>query len=61
MFVTKEEEVFIPWIENPESCIGCGLCSDTCVMGGISMTEYREEAIERFHRFIQTGLVCPLY
>jgi len=57
MFATKEEEVFIPWIDNPESCIGCGLCSDACAMGGIAMTEYQEEAIERFHRFILTELV----
>ena len=57
MFATNEEDVFIPWIENTESCIGCGLCSDACVMGGISMTEYQVEAVDRFHRFIRDKLV----
>jgi Fe-S-cluster-containing hydrogenase component 2 len=38
----------IAWIDDPDSCTGCGKCADACGLGGIAMTEYVAEARQRF-------------
>jgi len=50
----EEEGVFIPWIENPAECTGCGLCAEACVWGGIAMTAHVEEAERRFLVYSKT-------
>lgn len=60
MFATQDEEVFVPWIEDVERCTGCGLCSEACVLGGISMTAYVGEAAERFRKKLGDGSVRQL-
>lgn len=57
LHATEDEEVFIPWLENPDECTGCAKCSESCAMGGIAMTAYVDEAAERFHKFYQSGKV----
>jgi carbonic anhydrase len=37
----------IPWLSNPDACIGCGKCEDACTWGAINMTTYVEEARKR--------------
>lgn len=48
MTETNIEGIFVPWLEDPESCTGCGLCGSACVMGGVMMTEYVDMAMNRF-------------
>ena len=42
------DDEYIPWLHEPEVCSGCGRCADACGMGGIVMTEYVDEARQRF-------------
>lgn len=42
------EDELIPWLDDPDVCSGCGRCADACGLGGIVMTEYVDEAHERF-------------
>ena len=60
MFATQDEDVFVPWIEDVKRCTGCGLCSAACVLGGISMTTYVSEAVERFQKKLNDGSVRQL-
>jgi Na+-translocating ferredoxin:NAD+ oxidoreductase RNF subunit RnfB len=60
LFATEKPEIYIVWTDKPEDCTGCGRCSEGCVMGGITMTAYREKAIERFHQYIANGKVRAL-
>ena len=48
MVETNIVGVFVPWLEQPEFCIGCAKCASVCVAGGIQMTSYVDEAFERF-------------
>ena len=48
MVETNVEDIFVPWLEEPNKCTGCGRCASACVMGAISMTSYVEKAIARF-------------
>jgi len=48
MMETNVAGVYVPWLPNPSLCIGCGKCTEGCVMGGIVMTAYVGEAIDRF-------------
>ncbi len=48
MTPTNVEGIFVPWMVDTDLCGGCGLCAGACVMGGIVMTEYIEQATERF-------------
>ncbi len=43
-----DEDTFIPWLDQPDECNGCGRCSETCAMGGIAMTTFTDEARARF-------------
>ncbi|MEK6815015.1 MAG: 4Fe-4S dicluster domain-containing protein [Nitrospirota bacterium] len=40
-------DFLIPWLSNPDACIGCGKCEDACTWGAINMTTYVEEARKR--------------
>ena len=43
-----DEDTEIPWLPDPDECTGCGKCADVCGLGGIVMTEYVDEARQRF-------------
>lgn len=47
MRLHREDEQ-IPWLEDPSMCTGCGRCADACGLGGIAMTEFVDEAVQRF-------------
>lgn len=38
----------VPWLDDPDACTGCGRCAEMCGLGGIAMTEFVDEARERF-------------
>ena len=48
MLETNVEDVYVPWLEEPHKCTGCGKCAQACAMGAISMTSYVDRAMERF-------------
>lgn len=45
---THRDDEQIPWLEDPTLCTGCGRCADACGLGGIAMTEFVDEARQRF-------------
>ncbi|MDH4183368.1 MAG: 4Fe-4S dicluster domain-containing protein [Nitrospinota bacterium] len=47
MWQTDNPDFSIPWLSNPDACIGCGKCEEVCVWGGINMTAHVEEARRR--------------
>ncbi len=47
MFPGGEEGIFVPWVTAVDECVGCGRCAESCVMGGIAMTGYVDEASKR--------------
>jgi Pyruvate/2-oxoacid:ferredoxin oxidoreductase delta subunit len=47
MFPADEEGIYVPWVTDVDECVGCGKCAESCVMGGIAMTVYVDEARER--------------
>lgn len=47
MVETEHQGFSIPILKNYEDCIGCGNCANACVMGGIAMTAYINDAIEK--------------
>lgn len=48
MWETENHGVFIPWLSNPDACIGCGKCEKACTWGAVSLTSYVKEARLRF-------------
>ncbi|MBZ0155408.1 MAG: 4Fe-4S dicluster domain-containing protein [Alphaproteobacteria bacterium] len=48
MWETENEGIFIPWLSNPDACIGCGKCERACTWGAVSLTSYVEDARVRF-------------
>lgn len=47
MWPTENPDFHIPWLSNPDVCIGCGKCEEVCVWGAISMTTYVDDARRR--------------
>ncbi|MBU4439047.1 MAG: 4Fe-4S dicluster domain-containing protein [Acetobacterium sp.] len=50
MVQTEYQGFSIPILKNYEACIGCGKCANTCSMGGIAMTTYVKDALEKCKR-----------
>ncbi|MFO0753458.1 MAG: carbonic anhydrase [Thermodesulfovibrionales bacterium] len=48
MWETENKGIFIPWLSNPDACIGCGKCERACTWGAVSLTSYVEDARVRF-------------
>ncbi len=57
MWETENRDFSIPWLSNPDACIGCGKCEEVCVWGAINMTAHMEEARERLFTKRPVGLV----
>ena len=57
MWETENPDFSIPWLSNPDTCIGCGKCEEACIWGAINMTAYLEEARERLFTKRPQGLV----
>lgn len=47
MWETEDPDYSIPWLSNPDACIGCGKCEEVCTWGAISMTSFVADARER--------------
>jgi carbonic anhydrase len=47
MWETDNPDFSIPWLSNPDTCIGCGKCEEACAWGAINMTGYLEDARKR--------------
>ncbi|MCL4456892.1 MAG: 4Fe-4S dicluster domain-containing protein [Nitrospirae bacterium] len=58
MWETENEGVFIPWLSNPDACIGCGKCEKACTWGAISLTSYVDDARQRFLTKKPLGLIA---
>ena len=43
-----DRKVPVAWLTYPDYCIGCGKCADACVADAVQMTEYVDQAIERY-------------
>ncbi|MDK2940781.1 MAG: formate hydrogenlyase subunit 6 [Acetobacterium sp.] len=50
MVETEHKGFSIPILKKYEDCIGCGKCANACAMGGIAMTAYISDAIEKCER-----------
>lgn len=57
MYKTKKEGMFLPWLAEPNECVSCGKCAAVCATGGIIMTTYINEAIDRFLNKRPQGLI----
>ena len=57
MWETANPDFSIPWLSNPDACIGCGKCEEACVWGAINMTTYVDEARARLFTRRPPGLV----
>jgi len=44
---TSEPGVFVPWLDRPHECTGCGLCEASCPWLAICLTSYVEDARNR--------------
>lgn len=47
MWETEDPDYSIPWLSNPDACIGCGKCEEVCTWGAINMTSFVADARER--------------
>ncbi|MCR4299749.1 MAG: 4Fe-4S dicluster domain-containing protein [Gallionella sp.] len=47
MWETEDSDYSIPWLANPDVCIGCAKCEEVCTWGAISMTSFVAGARER--------------
>lgn len=56
MWETENRDFSIPWLSNPDVCIGCGKCEESCIWGAISMTSYLDDARERLFTKRPLGL-----
>ncbi len=41
---TRHHGVEVPWLDQPDACIGCGKCEQACLMGAITITGYTDMA-----------------
>jgi len=57
MWETENRDFSIPWLSNPDTCIGCGKCEESCTWGAISMTAYVDDARERLFKKRPVGLL----
>lgn len=57
MWHTENPDFSIPWLSNPDSCIGCGKCEEACTWGAINMTSYVDDARERLFTKQPAGLL----
>lgn len=57
MVQTEYQGFSIPILKCYQDCIGCGKCADTCSMGGIAMTAYVSDAIDKCKRDWEKYLV----
>lgn len=57
MWETENPDFSIPWLSNPDVCIGCGKCEEVCIWGAINMTSYVGDARERLFKKRPLGLI----
>jgi carbonic anhydrase len=57
MWETENPDFSIPWLSNPDACIGCGKCEEVCTWGAINMTAYVEDARKRMLTKRPSGLM----
>ncbi len=57
MWETENPDFSIPWLSNPDACIGCGKCEEVCTWGAINMTAYVEDARKRMLTKRPAGLM----
>src|SRR5512147_396427 len=50
MIETEQDGVFVPWMDDVDSCTGCGMCEAACPVSAICLTSYPQKARERFLR-----------
>lgn len=60
MWETEDPDHSIPWLSNPDSCIGCGKCEEVCTWGAINMTSYVGDARGRLFKNRPYGLAMYL-